>query len=169
VEYDIFLNGHRKRPPDDLRMRVEKLAKQLAESSGMSVQERFRYNTLVGRFYVYRDLWRCSQMEREMGRAGAPQDAGPKPAAALESFSISIADAGAEEGEVRRLHEMLLRLSGSSTEAKPPMSFSNFARYIERQCLAIRLKHGCESVRFTLSARDDAIRFTASPEPSRKP
>src|SRR5512136_2219888 len=100
VEYDIFFNGNRKKPPDDLRFRVEKLIRRLSESS-MAFQERFRYNTLVARFYVYRDLWRRSQGEREV--AGAARNAASSARAASGAssgqtprpgISISITDPG---------------------------------------------------------------------------
>lgn len=65
VEYDVFFNGHRKKPPDDLRMRVEKIVKKLSECPDMSFQQRFRYNTLIARFYIFRDLWRRTQQDRE--------------------------------------------------------------------------------------------------------
>src|SRR5213593_544172 len=67
VEYTVFFNGHRKRPPEDLKLRVEKLVKKLSEAGSMAYSERFRYNTLVTRFYVLRDLWRRTLMSRELG------------------------------------------------------------------------------------------------------
>jgi hypothetical protein len=65
IEYDIFFVGNRKKPPDELRMRVEKIAKRLAEATDMTISQRFLYNTLITRFYVYRDLWRRTQQEHE--------------------------------------------------------------------------------------------------------
>jgi len=65
VEYDIFFNGNRKKPPDDLRLRVEKLVKRLSEATDMSSSQRFRYTTLISKFYVHRDLWRRTQQDRE--------------------------------------------------------------------------------------------------------
>ena len=66
VEYHIFLSGNRKKPPDDLRIRVERLVKKLSESSDMSFSQRFRFSTLVTRYYVYKDLWRREVQKREM-------------------------------------------------------------------------------------------------------
>src|SRR6266496_6474524 len=67
VEYTIFFNGHRKKPPEDLKIRVERIVKKLSEAGDMTYNERFRYNTLVTRFYVLRDLWRRTMMQRELG------------------------------------------------------------------------------------------------------
>ena len=41
IDYEIFFNGNRKKPPDDLRLRVERLVKRLAESTDMSFSQRF--------------------------------------------------------------------------------------------------------------------------------
>ena len=70
VEYHIFLSGSRKKPPDDLRIRVERIVKKLSESSDMSFSQRFRFSTLVTRYYVYKDLWRREVQNREMDLAG---------------------------------------------------------------------------------------------------
>src|SRR5512136_1666302 len=65
IEYDIFFVGNRRKPPDELRQRVEKTVKRLAEATDMSLSQRFLYNTLIARFYVYRDHWRRTQQEHE--------------------------------------------------------------------------------------------------------
>ena len=70
IEYHIFLSGNRKKPPDDLRIRVERLVKKLSESSDMSFSQRFRFSTLVTRYYVYKDLWRREVQNREMDLTG---------------------------------------------------------------------------------------------------
>lgn len=67
IEYHIFFNGNRKQPPEDLKIRVEKLVEKLSECSDLSLTQRFRFNTLIARFYVYRDLWRRTIIAREMG------------------------------------------------------------------------------------------------------
>src|SRR2546422_3131444 len=81
VEYTIFFNGHRKRPPEDLKMRVERIVKRLSETGDMTYNERFRYNTLVTRYYVLRDLWRRTMMQRELGETARDK------AAAMEDLT----------------------------------------------------------------------------------
>ena len=171
VEYGIFFNGHRKKPPDDLRLRLEKLVKKLAESSGMSFAQRFKYNTLIGRYYVYRDLWRRMLSEQESGieapeqtqPAGAPQTAGRKESARKET-RVSIADPQADQDAVHRLYDALNRLRGSDPSAAPAMPYSLFADYIAGQIRKLKEQSGCASVQFTLCVEGDAIKFTARPE-----
>ena len=69
IEYDIYFNGGTVRPPLDTKGRVETTIKRLYDSRGMSFGQRFRYNSLVARYNVMRELWRRQTQEREvMGR-----------------------------------------------------------------------------------------------------
>lgn len=169
IEYHIFFSGHRAKPPDDLRMRVERIIKQLSENAGLSFSQRFRFNTLVTRFYVYRDLWRRTQQDREMGTdpiaAPSPESASvvaPQNKAA-ETVRVSISDPKAEEEKVRALYEALLHLKGTETQ-ETDISYSQFAKYIATQTKGLREKYGCPRVAFTIALQNDAIRFTAVAE-----
>ena len=167
VEYDIFFNGNRKKPPDEIRFRIEKIIRRLSESS-LTFQERFRYNTQVARFYVYRDFWRRSQSERELA-ASVREAAGSArtiPASAPEptpgqGISVSITDPEKEEEKVRRLYDALLQIRSRDTKNAPNVSYQQFAKYIESQARGIRAKSGCSSVIFTLAIQEDAIKFLA--------
>jgi len=171
VEYDIFFNGHRKKPPEDLRLRLEKLVKKLAESSGMSFAQRFRYNTLIGRYYVYRDRWRRTLAEKEAGLEGKEEAAaaagrkGPAPKEPAEKGTrVSIADLKTDQREVRRLYESLTKLNESRPNTAPVMPYSQFAEYISAQAQKIKQKSGCARVQFTLAVEGDSVKFTAKPE-----
>jgi hypothetical protein len=169
IEYHIFFSGNRKLPPDDLRIRVENLVKRLSECSDMSYSQRFRFSTLVTRFYVYRDLWRRTTQAREMDvtakEASAPKaDTSPQSAGnPAKAFSISISDPKTEEEKVRKLYEALISLKGKETQQKP-ISYQQFAQYITTQTSGIQKKHGCTNVAFTIALDEDAIRFTAAVE-----
>jgi hypothetical protein len=168
IEYHIFFSGNRKKPPDDLKMRVEKIVKKLSECSDMTFSERFRFNTLITRFYVYRDLWRRTLMEREIG-AETKMEANSAATASLplkaptEAFQISISDPKEEEEKIRLLYNELLRLKKSDSK-DTPLSYQQFSKYIATQTHRIQSKHGCFHVVFTMALEEDAIRFTASAE-----
>ncbi len=171
IEYHIFLSGNRKKPPDDLRLRVERLVKKLSECSDMSFSQRFRFTTLVTRFYVYRDLWRRTLQDREMGaepKVELPSgtDTSPRsPSAPVETVRISIADPKAEEEKVRLLYDGLLRIRRKDSQ-ESPISYQQFARYIATQTNGIREKYGCARVSFSIALEEDAIRFTAAADNS---
>jgi hypothetical protein len=175
VEYHIFFSGSRKKPPDELRMRVEMLVKKLSECTDMSYSQRFRFSTLVTRFYVYRDLWRRTIQDREMDiatrdaaspkeSASVKPDTSPQTAPSLkEAIRISISDPKAEETKVRQLYDALIRIKGKESQ-QAPISYQQFAKYIATQTSGIQKKHGCTNVAFTIALDEDAIRFTAAAE-----
>ena len=167
IEYHIFFTGNRKKPPDELRLRVEKLVKKLSESSDLSFPQRFRFTTLVSRFYVYRDLWRRTQLEKEIGTE-PKEEAGSKTKNSahstrqpVEAFCISISDPKTEEEKVRLLYEALMRLRRKES-GETPVSYPQFAKYLAAQARVIREKYGCSKVAFTIALEEDAIRFTAA-------
>jgi len=166
VEYDIFFIGNRRKPPDDLRLRVERGLKRLSEATDMSLPQRFRYNTLIARFYVFRDLWRRTQQEKESasGAQGGPVSPALIRNARSEEKSsevqIMIADVCVEADKVRRLYDELLRMRGSANDA-PKVSFQQFEQYIAHQIRGIRKKCQCAGVTFRIALENKAIKFTA--------
>lgn len=170
IEYLVYFNGNRKTPPEDLRIRVEKLVKRLSECADMSYSQRFRYNTLVARFYVYRDLWRRTILERELGlepKGGSAIDE-PTPSTSklpVKVIRVSISDPKTDEEKIRQLYDALLGIrKAGSTELS--ISYEQFASYITTQTLGIRGKLGCPSVVFAIYLEEDAIRFTAGADNS---
>ena len=167
IEYHIFFSGNRKKPPDELRLRVEKLAKKLSECSDMTYSQRFRYSTLITRFYVYRDLWRRLQQEHEMGvepkgeAASGIDTSSQSPGHPRDAIRISISDPKAEEEKVRSLYDALLRMRKADSQ-EAHLSYQQFAKYIATQTHGIREKYGCSKVAFTIALEEDAIRFTAA-------
>lgn len=167
VEYHIFLSGNRKKPPDDLRIRVERLVKKLSESADMSFSQRFRFSTLVTRYYVHKDLWRREVQKREMDlsaggeptpKAGPTSQPSTTPA---EAIRISISDPTVEEEKVRQLYDVLMHLKRKETQ-ETPISYQQFAKYIATQTLGLQKKYGCARVAFTIALDEDALRFTAA-------
>jgi hypothetical protein len=167
IEYHIFLSGNRKRPPDDLRIRVERLVKRLSESADMSFSQRFRFSTLVTRYYVYKDLWRREVQKREMdlasGVEAVPKKDTPSQSskAPAEAIRISISDPKVEEEKVRQLYDVLMHLKRRDTQ-ETAISYQQFAKYIATQTLGLRKKYGCARVAFTIALDEDALRFTAA-------
>jgi hypothetical protein len=167
VEYHIFFSGNRKNPPDDLRIRVERIVKKLSESADMNASQRFRFSTLVTRYYVYKDLWRREVQKREMdlsgrdkpvSRASAPI---PSSRPTSEAIRISISDPKTEEEKVRQLYDALIHLKKNKSQ-ETPLSYSQFSKYIATQTLSLRKKYGCARVSFTIALDEDVLRFTAA-------
>lgn len=168
VEYDIFLNGHRKKPPDDLKSRVEKLIKRLSEAQNMNVSQRFRFNTLVTRFYVHRDLWRRIIQAREEGGAEPAADPSPPPSQFPSRVRIAIQNPEAEEEKVHMLYDTLLGMRDENNQPTPTFSYKQFLEYIAKQTRDIRGRYGCSKVVFSVTVYENAVRFTATAEDARR-
>ena len=166
VEFDVFFNGHSKKAPEDLKFRVERLVKRLSEVQNMSFSERFRYNTLITRYYVYRDLWRRTMMLRESSDYYRDEAPAAKPVAAACRVRVSIADSEVEDEKVRELYDALVSMKGKPLAESPALYYPHFASYIARKTQSIRREFGCARVLFTISKEEDAIRFTATAEKS---
>jgi len=170
IEYHIFFAGNRKKPPDDLKLRVEKQVKKLSECSDLSISQRFRYNTLVTRFYVYRDLWRRKLLEQEMGVEPKEEAfrADITPAVSRpsgEAVRISISDPKTDEEKIRQLYDALLHIRRAEP-GETPIPYQQFAKYITTQTRTIREKYHCSAVAFTIALEEDSIRFTAAADSS---
>jgi hypothetical protein len=168
IEYHVFFNGNRKKAPDDMRIRLERLIKKLSECSDMSPAQRFRFTTLITRFYVYRDLWRRTIQSREISeeKAKAASNSYTTPVAAkppAPAVQVTISDPKAEAQKVQQLYDALLRIKGNETK-ESPLSYQQFAKYIADQTQSIRERNNCSAVAFTIALEEDAIRFTAVAE-----
>ncbi len=58
IDFDIYFNGSTKRAPLEARARLESSIKRIADNRQMTFAQRYYFNTLVGRFTSYRELWR---------------------------------------------------------------------------------------------------------------
>lgn len=170
VEYDIFFNGNRKRPPDDLRARLEKLVKRLSQVTTMTYSERFQFNTLVARFSLYRDVWRRMTAKQELGIEREAQAlvnkraSGSEPVVqnvSPEEFRICIEDAESQQERIRELYDALVRLNGKQAKETPQISFKRFSSYVAAQTQSIRQRYDCPGVIFTLALEENAIKFRA--------
>jgi hypothetical protein len=172
IEYEVYFNGNRKRPPDDLRARVDILVKRLSEASNMTFPQRFRFSTLVARYYLFRDLWRRTQQESELGKNGSgclgakrrtsgEEVETPQPPSEIH---ISITDPNLEEEKVQRLFQAIQSMREQNARSLPEISYEQFLKYIATQTQTIRRKYLCASVTFTLAREQEAIKFIATAE-----
>ena len=161
IEFDIFFNGGSAKPPHDTKYRVESLVKRLYDARGMSFGQRFRYNSLVARFNVYKELWRRNIKEREEGgREREPMfvDHGPR---AFRSTTVRCRDPKAEPEKVRELYDSLVLARRSCGERIEDVPFDRFEQMIGAQVRQIKDKLKCETIEFTVEVADGTVKFKA--------
>src|ERR1041385_3320941 len=106
VEYDIFFNGGTVKPPIDTKNRVETMIKRLFDMKGVSFSQRFRYNSLVARFNVMRELWRRQTQDRE--ESGRAPTAEAVTAARSLNVVIRCSNPKAEPEKVSEIYDHLI-------------------------------------------------------------
>src|SRR5687768_1987166 len=68
IEFEVYFNGGRDRPPTDLQWRVEAQVKKYNENTKLSYAQRFRFNTIAQRYQIHNDMWRQKLKAKEEGR-----------------------------------------------------------------------------------------------------
>lgn len=58
VDFDIYFNGAVKRPPLELRARLESQIKRMSDNRNLSFAQRYQLSTLIAKYTSYRELWR---------------------------------------------------------------------------------------------------------------
>lgn len=163
VEFDIFFNGGMAKPPHDTKYRVESLVKRLYDARGMSFGQRFRYNSLVARFNVYKELWRRTLKDRE---EGGPREREREPVfiekpRAFEPATVRCADPADEPQKVRELYDRLVLAKRHCGENADDVSYTRFEQMIGNQVRQIKDKLKCEAIDFTIEVADGSVKFKA--------
>lgn len=167
VEFEIYFNGGSKKPPYDLKYRTDTLVKRLYDARGMTFGQRFKYNSLVSRYNVYKELWRRTIKNLEESGREAVRDVSPllprKPTAELEfsGSTVRCADPTAEPEKVRELYDALVRAKRSCGESGAEVPFERFETIIEAQVRQIRSKLQCESIEFIVEVTEGTVKFRA--------
>jgi hypothetical protein len=69
VEWDKFFAGLEKKPPHELRNRLDQMVKKYAYQELRNSTERFRYQSLATRYATFTELWNKRMRALEEGRA----------------------------------------------------------------------------------------------------
>jgi hypothetical protein len=167
VEFDIYFNGSAKRPPYDIKGRVETMIKRLADERNFTYAQRYRYNSIVARYTSFRDLWRRTIQEREEGRgliqttrAGAHKQDEPH----VRRATFVCADAQRDVPTVKGLYDALVRAKVQCGEPVDDLSFPQFHRMLAAKTDALKQRLGCDSVRYSVYLEDGKVSFKAKAE-----
>jgi len=92
-EYTMFFAGQLPKPPLETRAKVEALLRRYDRAYIQSYADRFRLNTLQGRFSAFVQLWDRGLRAREEGRPGPymkpPRETAPPPPAPLQPVMLA--------------------------------------------------------------------------------
>src|SRR6266404_3260784 len=128
VEYDIYFNGATTRPPLETRGRVETAIKRFYDARGISFGQRFRYNSLVARYNVMRELWRRQSQDREeIGRPPTPE---AQMAVREQLAVIRCHDPKLEPEKVSELYDQLVAAKRKCNEKLGALSLEVFTQFL---------------------------------------
>jgi hypothetical protein len=161
VEYDIFFNGGTVRPPLDTRGRVETMIKRLYDSRGMSFGQRFRYNSLVARYNVMRELWRRQTQDRE--ESGRPPTAEAHVAMREHSAVVRCNDPSLEPEKVSELYDHLIAAKRECGERIGALTLELFGMFMTTRAEEIKSHLETDEVEFVVGVDNGRVRFTARP------
>lgn len=161
VEYDIYFNGGTAKPPLDTKGRVDTTIKRLYDMRGMSFGQRFRYNSLVARYNVFRELWRRQTQERET--TGRPPTAEAHAAERSYWVVIRCHDFNAEPEKVSELYDHLIAAKRRVGERVGDLSFEKFDRFIRSRGDQIKRSLASDCVEFVVGTENGQVKFAARP------
>ncbi len=178
IEWEKFFGGVEKKPPNEMRARVDAIVKKYAYTEIRNNTERFRYQALSSRFNTFNELWnkrmRAIEEGRPLGLHGraaiaAAGTTGGLSAAAGASARAAAPGAGGEfrvrsaekdESAVRALYEKFLQARQEAGE-KGTVKFDNFQKLISQQASRIMADKGAQAVDFRLETKEGKVSLKA--------
>ena len=165
VEFEIYFNGGTKKPPYDMKYRTDSLVKRLYDARGMTFGQRFKYNSLVARYNVYKELWRRTVKNLEESGRDAIRDVSPllprEHEPEFASSTVRCTDPTAEPDKVRQLYTALVNAKRTCGEPTDEVPFDRFEKIIDAQVKQIRSKLNCDAIDFTVEITDGTVKFRA--------
>ncbi len=175
IEWDKFFSGIEKKPPTDLKTKVEAIIRRHANAEIRNNTERFRYQNMVAKYNTLNELWSKKLRAREEGKAfgvhGLKADILPPPAPAAPRPAGRAARAGGG-GEfrvqnperdleaVRALYDNFLVARQRAGE-NAPVKFESFQKLIGQQASRILSDKGAQAVDFRLETKDGKVSLKA--------
>jgi hypothetical protein len=173
IEWEKFFAGIERKPPTDLKARVEGLIRRYAYAEIRNNTDRFRYQTLTARYNTFSELWAKRLRATEEGRPAAhgphrvpvPAAAPPPPAAGARAAppgQVRVQDPQRDAEAVRALFNRFLEERKQTGEAGA-VKFESFQKIVSQQTARILAEKGAQAVEFRLETKDGKVSLKARP------
>jgi hypothetical protein len=179
TQYDLFFSGHRKLPPLEERRRLDALVHEIGKERLRDNGSRFRFNTLLGRYNQFRELWGRKMREREEGpldfrrrsaafsevpeaRPAAPPPP-PRPAPGTmrgDDSYVTVTEATASAA-AQRLYEQITE--AQKQIGKGGLTLAQVEQIVRAQSDQMRSKFAVEAVGFRVEIADGKVKLKAKP------
>lgn len=173
VEYDIFIAGGKKIPPNALRTSTEAHVQHILEMKGMNFAQKFRFDTLVARFCAYKELWRKRVQEKEeKGQLRSANELNEMirhgiahgPAESSDQCELVTTDPTQQLDRVRALYDFLRDASEKTGTRSFTTEFDKFLHFLQVKTSELRERSkGADVVFLARIDEENKVKFTAKP------
>jgi hypothetical protein len=163
IEFDIYFNGGTNKPPVDTKGRVESTIKRLYDARGLTFGQRFRYNSLVARYNVMRELWRRQSKEHEISGKGALVEVQVAAARRAETVTVRCYDTKLEPEKVCELYDHLIAAKRACGERIGNMTLELFSEFLNSRADHIKRRLSSSAVDFVVGVNDGRVKFAVKP------
>ena len=166
IEWDKFFGGVERKPPTDLKARVEAMVRRHANAEIRNNAERFRYQNLTARYNTMNELWqkrlRALEEGRPLGLHGVrvpPPPAGFTPPSPRRPAEYRVRQPESEPDVVRALFDQYQQARSQSGEGA--VKFESFQKVIAQQASRILSEKGGLAVEFRVETKDGKVSLKA--------
>jgi hypothetical protein len=176
IEWEKFFSGLERKPPVDLRTKLEGMIRRYSNTEIRNNTERFRFQNLASRYQSFAELWakrlRAMEEGRPVGLHGKAALAHLPPPlphmearltpAARANNEVRVKDASADTDAVRSLFDRFLEARKEAGEGGA-VKFESFQKIIAQQSARILSEKGASAVDFRLETKDGKVSLKAKP------
>jgi hypothetical protein len=180
IDWDKFFGGLERKPPYDVRIKLEALLRLYAHSEIRNSTERFRYQSLTARYSILSELWNKRLRAKEEGRPfGAhglkaevlppappppPEPEPPRPAAPAprvkKDTEIRVKNPERDVAAVQALYQRFLA-ERKRTGETAGVKYESFQKLIGQQTQRLLAEKGGQAVDFRLETKDGRVSLKA--------
>ncbi len=179
INYDLFFAGIRKLPPSEDRRRLDALVHEIGKERMRDNSLRFRFNTLLGRYNQFRELWGRKMREREEGpldfrrraaafSGGAEPPAPPPPREERPPHGtpsngetyVRVTEATASAA-AQRLFEQIT--DAQKQLGKGGLTLAQVEQIVRSQSDQMRSRYAVDAVGFRVEIADGKVKLKAKP------
>jgi hypothetical protein len=179
IEWEKFFSGIERKPPVDMRTRVENMVRKHSNAEIRNNTERFRFQNLAARYQTFAELWakrlRAMEEGRPVGLHGKAAAMAPPPhtdpavaerlaavTAAKATNEVRVKDPVADTEAMRALFDRFLAARKQAGESGA-VKFESFQKIIVQQSTRILNEKGASAVDFRLETKDGKVSLKAKP------
>ncbi len=172
IQYEQYFGGGKKRPPNDVEWRIDKLLKRYGERGAeMNYGQRFRYNNLTQTHAKYREIFRKRLQRHEEGtvqrrfgaaaRAIEAERGRARKSPSSTPLVVTCSDPVREPRKVEQLYDAFCEARKRSGETTEELSRKKFEQFLQQKTDHFHKQEGGCSVEFVVSVEEGKARLKA--------